>query len=373
MGKHNENYKKDSGFKTSQFDDDDEDDDVGYPRKKNQKEPESEMMKNLNRSWNQNREKNKDKDSLKDFFSDLKKTKDYDLSLVDTLNSHSKDIIVFYFAKSFKDRDSLIKLFQKMTKKKFAKAFKDMYKDDPENFPIEFATIFEALIRMSNSQQSDLKMDSAVSDIYIDLINNTTKKMVKKINKKTLIGKELAKDLLLVVPSPKCFGFKKDEFENSSYFKPNLALLYSRKLITKLLMQLNSSSSINKEVILNMDTNRMENLFSLLMTEHALPYVAISILCERLPREVSNEYRNLMTNMTTMALNLIESAGKTELKVILQVYMDQRDYSRKQNGGQLDPKFIKLTEIDAEKYPRITKMVNKIIEKDGQTAKALLS
>lgn len=287
---------------------------------------------------------------MKEFLNEMKpkKVKRMDkVELSDIILDYQNDIIEFYVKKNHLQKVAPVidELFAVLSSKKVAKAFKAVCKT--EDADMGLAVVFNAFL-VKNAAD----LEEEVVDIYIECINKLLKKKIKKIEKKTGLSFECARDLLAIAPG-------KQYISNENFIG-----LY----VTRMLTRLYNEAKVQKDVLA--DTKAIKDLFKVIFGKELLDVVAVNILLQK------KEYMNGLTedqltvwnNLTVFALETIEAEDKDHVVELVEYYIQRRNKDDKKQRDAA--RRISLTSVQAEDYKRIAKVVSKLA-KDQKVAKYL--
>ena len=287
---------------------------------------------------------------MKEFLNEMKpkKVKKMDkVELSDIILDYQNDIIEFYIKKNHLQKVAPVidELFAVLAIKKVAKAFKAVCKT--EDADMGLAVVFNAFLVKSAADLED-----EVVDIYIECINKLLKKKIKKIEKKTGLSFECARDLLAIAPG-------KQYISNENFIG-----LY----VTRMLTRLYNEAKAQKDILA--DTKAIKDLFKIIFGKELLDVVAVNILLQK------KEYMNGLTedqltvwnNLTVFALETIEGEEKKHVVELVEYYIERRvkDDKKQRDAARR----IALTSVQEDDYKRLAKVVAKMA-KDQKVAKYL--
>ncbi|MMZ42352.1 hypothetical protein D1872_38730 [compost metagenome] len=259
-----------------------------------------------------------------------------------TLFDYIPLIVEFYTRQGHKRQDEVKQLFDRMEDKKFLKNLMRILKTLEEN-PVDLAlttVISDFLTSRGN------KLDEEFIDGYTNAVTKLLKERTKYVVEKTGISKDLAQELLVIVPEP--------EVTVEGRFVP----LYVSKVLNKLY-------GLSRDERVNLgDSKTIKKIVKALFGKDEIENVALIILMEYRDKHsrFTDEQKVVWGQLTTFALDTIEKKDKADVKDILESYVDRR--IRDEKKGRDRPRRIQFEAVNEEDYPKIRKAVSKLKEKD---------
>lgn len=251
--------------------------------------------------------------------------------------SESGNLTDWYIHRSFRERATREQLCEALHDKKVAKAIKQIVDESSDSEDTGFYTSFALVLRdVIETQSRRYNEKDKVLEKLEACAYRILKPEIKELTKAADISKELAYELLCVVPTPNIVSRK------------NIIGIYVSKLNRKLYLAETAGTDKIEKV------KTLRQIFKYLFGgSEEFTEIAISILLERRP---SNDIAklNVYSLLTAFALSTLESSEKEELMEAITRYGTRRS---KEREGQ---RRIILSELDAEEYPRILKAVKKV-------------
>lgn len=278
---------------------------------------------------------------MKEIIKNMKLKKMKASELAAYIDEHQKDLIEFYvkFGHRAKNADTINELYTRMLNPKFAKALKKILKsEDSEGIEYGFVTIINGFIEKYHKHE---ELTEELMADYSVIIDKILKKRIKEVSKKVDIDKNIIKELLVIVPDVGCISNEK------------FTGIYSQRMLRKLYI-----ISAEREIGIT-KTKEIKKLFKALFGENILDLIAINILLEKKEYMKNfNEQQLAVWNLfTDFALEYINGEGKKHIGELVEYYCNRR---RADDGKERDAaRRISLTNIDAEKYSDLSKVVSK--------------
>lgn len=283
--------------------------------------------------------------TVKNFINNLKLKKMKTEELAYLIDENQKDLIDFYVKHGFKmkNADTINELYNKMLNPKFAKAIKKIAKSEG-GLDSGFIIIINGFIEKNHKNEA---MTEELLTDYTKVINKVLKSSIKKISESVGIDKDVAKELLVIVP-------------NKDYITSERATgFYCQKMLRKLYI-----IAAEKDLGLT-KTKKVKELFQKLFGKKLLDLVAINMLLEKKEyMKGFNENQTAVWNMITdFALEYINDQDKDHITELVEYYCDRRKNDSERNRDSA--RRISLNHIDEERYPVLAKRIKKFA-KDGK-------
>lgn len=279
---------------------------------------------------------------VNEFLSDFKLKKDVE-QLVPMLADNLIEIENYYFRKGHKDRETVDRLFEKMSSKKFVKCLKVLQKDGvlDEGIPVIITNFIER----------NKELDEELVMKYIKIVDKILGDKIKGLSKKVGIDEDIARDILVVVPG-------------EEYIEDKFVGIYVGRVCRKLYTLVKDTNETNIEL----SPKQIKKMFKFLFKKELIYDAAIQILLEKKDAVKNfNESQLAIWNaLTDFALKTLDDLKKDELREKIKRYCVRR--ARDENDSA---RRIVLSQIDEEEYPTLSKVVNKMKEKDEEFAKFL--
>lgn len=280
-------------------------------------------------------------------FIDLLESKDFGRmdaeERAELIFAESNNVTNWYIHRSFRERATREQLCEALHDKKVAKAINKIIKEagDTEDsgfypsFALVLRDVIETQTRKYNDKDSVLeKLEAAAYQIL--------KPEIKELTKAADISKELAYELLCVVPTPSIVN------------RRNIIGIYVSKLNRKLYL----AETAGTDKLVKVKTLRQ--IFKFLFGgSDEFNEIAISILLERRPSNDISKL-NIYSLLTAFALSTLESSDKEALHEAIVRYGTRRS---KEREGQ---RRIVLSELDDEEYPRVKKTLKKVRKAESE-------
>lgn len=295
---------------------------------------------------------------MENFLKETKKMKKIKTGELAALIYESQDtIIADYIKKSYspKFKDTLDKLYERMSDPKFPAAIKKILKRGKKEEDIKLDCGFAVVINgfIEYNAKAEHKVDDEIISEYIDIIDKLLSKQAKKLAKSLDLDTDVVREILVVAPS-------KDYISNEKFVG-----IYSQRMLRKFYVM---SANADKPLGLA-TTKQVKKLFAKIFGKDLLDVIAVNVLLEK--REYMEKYNESQTAvwnlMTQFAVDVIESQDKKHVYELVKYYIDRR---RRDDQHQRDAaRRISLAGLPAEDYPRIAKAVSKF--KNGKLNKYL--
>lgn len=295
---------------------------------------------------------------LKDFMKGDKEDR------MDILNDRL-DGFVEYFLGDFKNNPLKDEVYDLILSKKFAKALKRYIKE--YTAPMELVLVIADSFGKIKNNSEESENNKELVTIYVSILNELLEKRVKKVVKATGLPETVAQNILIECPEEIC-----DK-------KPQQQFMYIRRVIRKLYVidtvyKVEENSIEVSERILK--TEILLKLFKTVFGDDLLDKVCSVILLENrknanLCSNMSEESKLMWNAITDVALLTLNYSGK---KKEIAVWLDRYYVKRRMRDKDLENNVnrrINLTEIDEEKYPKVVKAVNYLIEENDSVEKYL--
>jgi hypothetical protein len=289
----------------------------------------------------------------------LKSKEDVIKAYAKYIYDYQSDIIDFYIKKSFnpKFKDTVAKLYEKMTDVKFAqaleyilkKAKKDAKKGvaDPVHLDPGFAVIINGYLEQAHHRE-DADENAELFDMYFALIRKLLKKKSEKIAEKVGIDDAIVREILVFAPS-------KEYISSDKYVG-----VYSQRMLVKLYILAQDKT---KEIGLT-ETKQVKKLFKAIFGEKLLDLIAVHILLEKKERTKNyNDSQLAIWNlMTRFALETIEKQEKKHIHQLIKLYVTRRKNDAR-NNKDAARRVNMLSGLSAD-YKNINKIVGKLSDED---------
>jgi len=278
------------------------------------------------------------------FLNDFKLKKDKE-ELLPILAENLVEVEDYYFRKGHKDRETVDRLFDKMESKKFFKCLKALFEEGAldEGVPVIITNFIE---RRGDKEGGDEYKE--LIEKYIKLVNKLVKDKVKELVKETGIDKDVAKEVIVVVPG-------------EDYINDKFVGIYVNRVCKKLY-------ALAKDNTVELSSKQLKKMFKYLFKEELIYDAAVQVLLEK--REVMKNFNEsqlgVWNTLTEFALKTLNKLDKQELKAKILRYCERR------NNDENDvARRIVLSQIDPDEYPTLSKVVGKLKEKEEDLAKYL--
>ena len=281
---------------------------------------------------------------MKHIIESLKPKKMEVSDLAYAIDDNQKEMIEFYVKHGFKmkNAETINALYEKMLSPKFVKALKKVAKNGKEEpwtgLDYGFIMIINGFIEKSYKNEA---MTEELLGEYTNIINKVLKSKIKKISKDIGIDEDIVKELLVVVPDKSCVNNER------------AVGFYTAKMLRKIYI-------LAGEKELNLDsTKKIRGLFQKLFGKKLIDVVAVNVLLEKKEYMKNfNENQTAVWNLLTdFALEVIEKQDKEHIVELVEYYCNRRKSDSERNRDSA--RRISLNNIDAEKYPKTAKRVEK--------------
>lgn len=256
--------------------------------------------------------------------------------------SESRRLGMWHVTQSFRERKLREDLLDVMDDPKVLKAVKLVSKDQDSDygFPAVFAVVLRDLVDTQRRKHGN----DEILDEYEKIIHIILKQEIKSLSKVSGISKELAYELLTVLPIPEIVNRKQIVGIYVGRINRKLYIAEDKKFDT--IDRIKTIRQIYKYLFGNLDM---------------IDEIALSILLERRPTN-DNAKTNIYSLLTTFALDTLEKMEKKEIRDVVKRYAERR--KREREGSRR----VVLSEIDKEDYPKIAKAVKKVIKNEKELA-----
>lgn len=292
---------------------------------------------------------------MKEFLKGLKKINKMKTGEVAAVIYENQDRLVDFYTKKAHLKEStevINELFDKMSNEKFVKALNKIRKskDEEVKLNIGMSVIIAGFIE---KKHNDENVSEELIESYTDLIGKLLKNRIKEVNKKLELDNDLIADLLLIVPE-------------KSYIKNHKIVgIYSQKMLRKLYIL-----SQEKDIGIN-DIKTVKKIFKRIIGENMYDLIAINILLEKKEflKNFNERQQAIWNLMTNFALDVIESQDKKHIAELIEYYVSRR--KRDARNERDAARRISLTAIDAEQYPKTSKVISKMTKANSDIEKYL--
>lgn len=282
-----------------------------------------------------------------DFFGDVEDKE----AKLDYLLEEIEAITTWYIKRSFLkgENELLRKFFKLLNTKEFFKTFKAAAKEYPD-YCMAFVTVVGDFLENAKHLPEEYQADEALKAKYIKVLTKLLKSRSREIAEETLLPADLIINLLVVMPTPNCISSEK-------YIGLQVA-----RVNRKIYNTIGQMEEFDEDGTL--DTKQFKILYTELFGKDMLPSVALSILLEKkqVCKDFNERQLKVYNIITRFALKVIEKSGKETCKDVL------AEYARRRNKDIADgrdvARRVQLTQLDAEEYPKIAKVVSKICDMD---------
>ncbi len=253
----------------------------------------------------------------------------------------SPKVAAWHINRSFRDRKSREDLCEALHDVRLAKSIIKVVNEGQESgygFPLEFVVVLKDVIDTQRRKVGD----DEILQSYELCIQKILKKEIKELSKLVDIPKELAYELLVVLPT------------SSMINRKNIIGIYVNRINRKLyIAEQKGVSGVDR-------LKTVRQLYKYLFGgSDDMGEIAISILLERRSGNESAT-TSVFSLLTVFALDTLEKLDKEELREYILRYGERRSNERE---GE---RRIRLSAISAEDYPKITKAIKKVIKKNPE-------
>lgn len=249
-------------------------------------------------------------------------------------------LAAWHINKSFRDRASREALCEALHDVRMAKSIIKVVnegQDTEYGFPLEFAVVLKDVV---DTQRRKVE-DDEILQSYEVCIEKILKKEIKELSKLVDIPKELAYELLVVVPT------------SSMINRKNIVGIYVNRINRKLYL----ADKKGFEGLTRLKTIRQIYKYLFGGSEN-MGEIAISILLER-PTGNNLTSTGVYSLLTVFALDTLEKLPKEELREYIERYGERR-----KNEREGERRIRLASGISPADYPKITKMIKKVTKKN---------
>lgn len=254
----------------------------------------------------------------------------------------STGLASWHINRSFRDRKSREDLCEALHDKRIAKSIIKVVNEGQESgygFPLEFVVVLKDVVDTQRRKVGD----DEILQSYELCIQKILKKEIKDLSKLVDISKELAYELLVVVPT------------SSMINRKNIIGIYVNRINRKLYI----AEEKGIDTIDRLKTLRQ--LYKYLFGgEEDMGEIAISILLERRHNNQTIS-TNVFSLLTVFALDTLEKLDKEELRDHILRYGERR-----KNEKEGERRIRLSTSISPADYPKITKAIKKVSKKNPE-------